>query len=346
MIAGTPVLVPVLPNHRFDEAALGRYLAAHLPGFAGPLAVRQFQGGQSNPTYHLHAASGEYVLRRKPAGVLLPSAHAVDREYRIIRALRDTDVPVPAAHLLCEDDAVIGTMFFVMDYRAGRVFPDRMLPGIAPADRRAIYLDMGRVLARLHGVDWRAQGLEGFGRPDNYVARQVGRWSKQYEASGMGSEPNMDRLLAWLLAHAPVADGTAIAHGDFRLGNLIVAPDAPRVAAVLDWELATIGHPLADLAYSCLAWRLPPALQGIAGTDVPGIPTEAEYVAEYCRNTGRDGVPDLEFFVAFSLFRWAAIAAGVFRRALDGTAADSNAREVGDKFRGLAEYGWRTAQAA
>ena len=333
---GSPVLVPVLPNHRFDEAALERYLAGRLPGFAGPCVVRQFQGGQSNPTFHLQAVSREYVLRKKPPGPLLPSAHAVDREYRILGALRDSGVPVPAVHLLCDDEGVIGTMFFVMDYLPGRVFPDRTLPGVSPADRAAIYDDVGRVLAVLHGVDWRQAGLEGFGRPENYIGRQIDRWSKQYAGARVGEEPAMDRLTAWLKAHAPVPDETAIAHGDYRLGNLIIHPDAPRVVAVLDWELATLGHPLADLAYSCLAWRLPPDLQGIQGLDVPGLPTEAEYVQAYCRSTGRAGVPNLEFFVAFSLFRWAAIAAGVYRRALDGTAADARGREAGDKFRILA----------
>ena len=343
---GSPVLVPVLPNHRFDEAALARYLAEHLPGFTGPCEIRQFQGGQSNPTFHLSTAAGQYVLRKKPPGTLLQSAHAVDREYRILGALRDSGVPVPPVHLLCADESVIGTMFFVMDYREGRVFPDRTLPGVSPADRAAIYDDMGRVLALLHGVDWRAAGLEGFGRPGNYIGRQIDRWSRQYAGAKVGEEPAMERLMAWLTAHAPVADETTIAHGDYRLGNLIIHPTEPRVVAVLDWELATLGHPLADLAYSCLAWRLPLDLQGIQGLNVPGLPSEAEYMQGYCRRAGRDGVPDMEFFVAFSLFRWAAIAAGVYRRALDGTAADARGREAGEKFRSLAEYGWRTAQAA
>ena len=343
---GAPVLVPVLPNHRFDEAALRRCLAGHLPGFAGACEIRQFQGGQSNPTYHLATAGGDYVLRKKPPGTLLPSAHAVDREYRILHALRDSGVPVPAVHLLCADESIIGTMFFVMDYREGRVFADRTLPGVSPADRTAIYDDMGRVLARLHGVDWRQAGLEGFGRPGNYVGRQIDRWSKQYAAARVGDEPAMDRLMAWLAAHAPLPDETAIAHGDYRLGNLIIHPTEPRVVAVLDWELATLGHPLADLAYNCLAWRLPPELLGIEGLDVPGLPDEAAYVRDYVRRTGRAAAPGMEFFVAFSLFRWAAIAAGVYRRALDGTAADAGGREAGAKFRGLAQYGWQTAQAA
>ena len=343
---GDPVLVPVLDNHRFDEAALTRHLAGHMPGFAGPCVVRQFQGGQSNPTFHLSTAAGDYVLRKKPPGPLLPSAHAVDREYRILAALKDSGVPVPRVHLLCADEQVIGTTFFVMDHVPGRVFPDRALPGVAPEHRAAIYADMGRVLARLHAVDWRQAGLDGFGRPGNYVGRQVERWAGQYAASRVGDEPAMDRLAAWLAARAPAADETTIAHGDYRLGNLIIHPSEPRVVAVLDWELATLGHPLADLAYSCLAWRLPPDLQGIAGVHVPGLPNEADYVRDYCGHTGRDGVPDLEFFLAFSLFRWAAIAAGVYRRALDGTAADARGREAGEKFRALAEIGWRTAQAA
>jgi len=343
---GSPVLVPVLPNHRFDEAALMRYLTGHLPGFAGPCAIRQYQGGQSNPTFHLGTPVGQYVLRKKPPGKLLPSAHAVDREYRILGALRDSEVPVPAVHLLCTDESVIGTAFFVMDYREGRVFADRTLPGTGPADRAAIYDDMGRVLARLHRVDWRAAGLEGFGRPEHYIARQIDRWSKQYAAARVDDVPAMDRLMTWLMAHAPVPDETAIAHGDYRLGNLIIHPTEPCVVAVLDWELSTLGHPLADLAYSCLAWRLPPDLQGIAGLDVPGLPSEAEYVQNYCSRTGRAEPPDMEFFIAFSLFRWAAIAAGVYRRALDGTAADARAREAGGKFQGLAEAGWRVAQAA
>jgi len=345
-VDGAPVLVPVLANHRFDEAALARYLADHLPGFAGPCVVRQFQGGQSNPTFHLGTANGQYVLRKKPPGKLLPSAHAVDREYRILGALRGSGVPVPTVHLLCTDESVIGTTFFVMDYLEGRVFADRTLPGVSPADRAAIYDDMGHVLARLHGVDWRAGGLEGFGRPERYIARQIDRWSKQYAASRVDDVPAMDRLMAWLTAHAPEADETTVAHGDYRLGNLIIHPAEPQVVAVLDWELATLGHPLADLAYSCLAWRLPPDLQGIKGLDVPGLPSEAEYVQGYFRRTGRAGAPNMEFFVAFSLFRWAAIAAGVYRRALDGTAADARGREAGGKFRGLAEHGWRTAQAA
>ena len=342
--AGAAVLVEPREGHRFNEARLADYLQAHLPGFAGPLRVRQFQGGQSNPTFHLRTGGGEFVLRKQPPGVLLPSAHAVDREYRVQAALAGSAVPVAPVRLLCRDRDVIGTMFYVMDFLPGRVFTDRALPGLPPAERAAIYDDMNRVMAALHGVDWRAAGLDGFGRPENYVGRQIDRWSRQYLASALDPVPAMDRLMEWLPAHAPARDETAIAHGDFRLGNLLFHPTEPRVIAVLDWELATIGHPLADLAYNCIPWRLPVAMEGLVGAAAPGLPAEADYVAAYCRRTGRDGVPDLDVFVVFSLFRWAAIAAGVYRRALDGNAADARAIEVGTKFRALAEAAWALAE--
>ena len=254
---GVPALVPVLPNHRFDEAALVRYLAGRLPGFEGgrPVTVRQFQGGQSNPTFHVQTEAGAYVLRKKPPGKLLPSAHAVEREYRVLSALQDSGVPVPRTRLLCEDPSIIGTPFFVMDHVPGRVFADRVMKPATAAERAAVYEDMARVLAALHRVDWRAAGLEGFGRPERYMARQVERWTKQWEASKVEEMPAMDRLIAWLPAHLPEEDEAAIAHGDFRLGNLILHPTEPRIVAVLDWELCTIGHPLADLGYTCQIGR-------------------------------------------------------------------------------------------
>jgi aminoglycoside phosphotransferase (APT) family kinase protein len=341
---GAAVLVEPLAGHRFDEGRLAEYLRANLPGFAGPLNVRQFQGGQSNPTFHLRTGAGEFVLRKQPPGTLLPSAHAVDREYRVQAALAGSAVPVAPVRLLCRDRDVIGTMFYVMDYVPGRVFTDRALPGMAPTERAAIYSDMNRVMAALHGVDWHAAGLEGFGKPEGYVGRQIDRWTRQYLAAAVDPVPEMERLMRWLPLHNTARDETAIAHGDFRLGNLLFHPTEPRVVAVLDWELATLGHPLADLAYNCIPWRLPVAMEGLVGADAPGIPDEAGYVADYCRRTGRDGVPELDFFVVFSLFRWAAIAAGVYRRALDGNAADARALDVGTKFRALAEAAWALAQ--
>ena len=343
-LIGQPVLVPPLPAHRLDEARLAAYLAGALPGFAGPLTVRQFQGGQSNPTFHLHTPGAEYVLRKKPPGALLPSAHAVDREYAVQSALAGSAVPVAPMRLLCRDESVLGTMFYVMDHVPGRVFADRTLPGVPAADRAAMYDDMNRVMAALHGVDWQAAGLAGYGRPQAYVARQVDRWTRQYAAADAGHVPEMDRLIAWLPSHTPAADETAIAHGDLRLGNLIFHPTEPRVVAVLDWELSTLGHPLADLGYNIIPWRLPAAMEGLLGTELGGIPPEADYVAAYCRRTGRKGVPELDFFVVFSLFRWAAIAAGVYRRGLDGNASDARALLIGQKFRALAEAAWALAE--
>ena len=337
--AGQAVLVPVLANHRFDEAALARYLEGRLPGVDRSTVVRQFQGGQSNPTYHLHTSAGDYVLRRKPAGPTLPSAHAVDREYRILAALAGTGVPVPRVRLLCDDPSVIGTIFFVMDHVEGRVYPDRAIPGVDPDHRRAVYRDMARTLAHLHSLDPAAIGLADYGRTGGYVPRQLARWTQQYQAARLDPEPAMDDLIAWLQAHPQVTDETTIAHGDYRLGNLLLHPTEPRVVAVLDWELSTLGHSLADLAYCALPWYLPPELQGIAGLDTPGLPSQADFLADYCRDAGRAELPDFAFFVAFSLFRWAAIIAGVYRRALDGTAADANAVAAGAKFTALARAG-------
>ncbi len=340
----------VLAQHRFDEAALEAYLVAHVPGFTPPLAVGQFQGGMSNPTFLLTDAAGRrYVLRKKPPGTLLPSAHAVDREYRVISALADTDVPVARAHVLCEDDSVIGQAFYVMQHVEGRVIRNYALPELAPAARTAHFDAMNDVLARLHAVDWRAVGLEGYGREGGYCARQVRRWSGQYEASRTGDVPEMEKLMVWLGEHMPAREETCIVHGDYRMENMIMAPDRPEVLAVIDWELGTLGDPFSDLAYNCLIWHVgDPERADITTLDLGewGIPTEQAYVAAYCARRGLDDVPDWPFYLALSLFRLAAIAQGVYKRGLDGIASSPDALKRGDKARRLAEAGWRIARQA
>jgi aminoglycoside phosphotransferase (APT) family kinase protein len=332
----------VREQHRFDVAALERYMRAHVDGFAGPLTVQQFRGGQSNPTYYVRAGGTEYVLRRKPPGKLLPSAHAVDREYRVITALGKTGFPVPRTHVLCEDPAVIGTAFYVMDCVHGRVITDPAIPGLTPRERSAIYHSLGEVLARLHTVDWRALGLDDFGRPGNYFARQIHRWTQQYRASETEKIEAMERLIAWMPEHVPAGDDVALVHGDYRLGNTIIHPTEPRVAAVLDWELSTLGHPLADLAYNCLPYRFTREWEGLADKNLAelGLPTEQEYVAAYCRRAGRARIPEWEFCLAFAMFRLAAIAQGIMGRVVTGTANDPNARERGARARPLAESAW------
>ena len=339
--------VEVREAHRFDVAVLERYLRERVPDFAGPLTVRQFMGGQSNPTYHLSTPRAQYVLRRKPPGKLLPSAHAVDREYRVITALAGSGVPVPRTYLLCQDDAVIGTWFYVMECVPGRVLTDPRLPDVAPADRAKIYDHMNAVLARLHTVDWKAIGLEDFGRPGNYFARQIHRWTGQYRASETERIDSMERLIAWLPEHVPADDTTTLVHGDFRLGNTIVHATEPRIVAVLDWELSTLGHPLADLGYNCMPYRLAAeSMDGFQGADLAalGMPTESEYLAAYCRRTGRAGIVDWEFYVAFSMFRLSAIAQGIMGRVIEGTASDPRARERGARARPLADAGWREVE--
>jgi aminoglycoside phosphotransferase (APT) family kinase protein len=343
-------LTPVRENHRFDEARLERYLRDHMPDFGGPLTVRQFVGGQSNPTFMLETPAARFVMRKKPPGTLLPSAHAVEREYRIIKALAATDVPVPRVHLLCEDTAVIGTAFFVMDFVDGRIMRDPMMPDSSPAERAACYDSMNDVLAKLHRVDFRAVGLGDYGRPEAYVQRQLARWTKQYEASKLDEIPEMDRLIEWLNARIP-ADETTIAHGDYRIENLIFHPVEPRVVAVLDWELSTLGHPLSDLAWACRAYHCPPGIDGVSsfqGIDLAamGFPSEQEFLDAYCRRVGRASVPDLTFFVAFSFFRGAAIAQGIAMRAKLGNASGPDAALRGAKARQTAEIGWAIAQRA
>ena len=345
MIEGT---ADVLAAHRFDVAALERWMRDHVERFSGSLEVSQFRGGQSNPTYYLSSRGGlaaderEYVLRRKPPGKLLPSAHAVDREYRIITALAGTGVPVPRTYAFCADPEVIGTPFYVMDYVRGRIFRDPELAGIAPRERAAIYDDMNDVLARLHRVDWQALGLADFGRPGNYYARQIHRWSSQYRASETEKIEAMERLIEWLPNNIPADDHTTLVHGDYRPGNFIVHPTEPRVAAVLDWELCTLGHPLADLGYNCLPYRMSKEWEGLRDKDLGalGIPTEDAYVAAYCRRTGRAAIADWDFYIAFAMFRLSAIAQGIMGRAIAGTANDPNARERGNRARPLAESAW------
>ena len=347
--ASDVVVIDVLPQHRFDEAPLWRYLEQHLPDFTGPATLRQFQGGQSNPTFLIQTPARKYVLRKKPPGKLLPSAHLVEREYRILKALPADQVPLPRARVLCEDSSIIGTAFYVMDHVEGRVITGASLPQLSPADRGAVYADFARVAAALHSVDYRACGLEDFGKPNGYVARQLDRWSKQYLASKTEDNADMDRLIEWLAAHQPTRDETAIAHGDFRIGNTILHPTEPRIIALLDWELATLGHPLADLAYACMYYHLPARPDsggGLQGLDLEalGIPSEEKFLATYMRHAGRTELPDWDFFLAFSYFRMAAITQGVYARALQGNAADQRAIGYGEMAKQFARIGWKLAQ--
>ncbi|MEO5698003.1 MAG: phosphotransferase [Burkholderiaceae bacterium] len=350
---------PVAEQHAFDTLALQAFLEARLDGFSGPLQVEQFKGGQSNPTYKLVTPERAYVLRSKPgpAAKLLASAHAVDREFTVMRALRSSEVPVPTMHLLCEDESVIGRAFYVMEFVDGRVLWDQTLPGIDVAGRAAYYDEMNRVIAALHSVDVIAVGLGGYGKPGNYFERQIGRWSKQYLASITEPIDAMDRLMEWLPAHMPASarDETqvTVVHGDFRLDNLVFHPSEPRVIAVLDWELSTLGHPLADFSYHCMSWHIPHATgRGIGGLDLAalGLPDQKSYVRRYCERTGRadpDAVmADWNFYLAYNLFRIAGILQGIAKRVEAGTASSAQARQAGAGARPLAELGWALAQRA
>ncbi|KIU30186.1 aminoglycoside phosphotransferase [Sphingomonas melonis] len=326
--------------HRFDEAALARWMADRVDGFSGPLTVDQFKGGQSNPTYRLTTPGAAYVLRRKPPGPLLKGAHDVLREARVLTALANTDVPVAAVHGICADDGVIGTPFFVMGLVEGRIVWDATFPDV-PREERAAYFDaMNATLAALHGVDYAAVGLGDYGRPGNYFARQIARWSKQYQDDAdAGRDADMDALVAWLPDNIPEDDETRIVHGDFRCDNMIFHPTEPRILAVLDWELSTLGHPLADFAYHAMMYRMPPDIvAGLAGADIAalGIPSEREYIAAYCARTGRAAIPDYDFYVAFNVFRLAAIFHGIKGRVIRGTAASAHARERAAAFPRLA----------
>jgi aminoglycoside phosphotransferase (APT) family kinase protein len=340
---------PVEPRHRFDEGALDRWMAAEVVGYAGPLRVWQFKGGQSNPTYRLETPGRAYVLRRKPFGPLLPSAHAVEREFRLISALNTVDFPVPRTYALCEDAEVIGAVFYLMEAVEGDIHWDGALPGLAPDRRRKVYEAMISTLAALHRLDYAAMGLGDYGRPGNYFARQVERWTRQYRASQTGRIEAAERLMDWLPRTVPEQTRTAIVHGDYRLDNIILSPAGDGVAAVLDWELSTLGDPLADFSYLLMQWALPTdGRSGLAGLDLPalGIPSQAEAVSLYCRLSGRDGVPDLDWYFAYNLFRLVGIVQGIAGRVRDGTAASASAAEMAARTPKLAEAAWTFAVRA
>jgi aminoglycoside phosphotransferase (APT) family kinase protein len=342
----------VREQHRIDAGALESYMRAHVEGYAGPLELRQFKGGQSNPTYQLITPGQTYVLRRKPPGTLLSGAHAIDREYKVITALgRHTDVPVPRTYALCEDEAIIGTAFYIMDCVDGRVVWDTTFPDASAAERPAYFDAMNATIAKLHKVDYAAIGLADYGRPGNYFARQLSRWSKQYtEDSEAGRFAAMDRLIDWLPAHIPAGEDSSIVHGDFRSDNMIFHPTEPRVLAILDWELSTIGHPLADFTYHLMMYRMPPIVTaGLVGQDLRAlnIPDEAAYVQSYCTRTGRDGIDakTLDFCIIYNIFRLSAILHGIRGRVVRGTAASAHARQMAEAVEPLANIAWEQAEA-
>ena len=342
----------VASQHAFDVGRLARFMRAQVPGYSGELQVEQFKGGQSNPTFRLSAGGKHYVMRRKPPGVLLPSAHAVEREFRVIRALAASDVPVPRAYALCEDPATIGTAFYIMDCVDGRVLWDPTLPGMTPAQRTAHFDELNRVIAALHCVDPQAVGLGDYGKPGNYIERQVGRWSKQYRAAETETIEAANQLMAWLPRHIPTGDEIGIVHGDYRFDNVIFHPTEPRILAVLDWELSTLGHPMVDFAYHCMTWHMGGgASRGLAGLDLPGlgIPTEPQYLQTYLKRVGRGHAKtvsesDWTYYMVFNMFRLASILQGIMARALQGNAANATALEAGKRARPLAEQAWALAQ--
>jgi len=354
---------PVPAAHAFDVAALATWLDQNLEGFAGPLSVEAFKGGQSNPTYKLITPGRSYVMRAKPGPVakLLPSAHAIEREYAVMRGLYGTDVPVPRMHVLCEDESVIGRAFYVMEFMQGRVLWDQSLPDMAREQRAAIYDEMNRVIAALHSVKFAERGLADYGKPGNYFERQIGRWGKQYRASADGAGPmsqpipEMEQLIEWLPAHMPASARddslVSIVHGDYRLDNLMFHASEPRVIAVLDWELSTLGHPLADFAYHCMAWHIPPgAFRGIGGLDLAslGIPSEDTYIRRYCERTGLSTPEalkaDWNFYMAYNMFRIAAILQGIAKRVENGTASSAQAQKSAAGARPMAQMAWQFAQ--
>ncbi|MFO1191690.1 MAG: phosphotransferase [Rhodoferax sp.] len=349
----------VSDQHLFDTAALSTWLQKHLDGFAGPLSVEMFKGGQSNPTYKLITPQRSYVMRAKPGPVakLLPSAHAVEREFAVMRGLQGTGVPVPTMYCLCEDESVIGRAFYIMEFMQGRVLWDQSLPGMTTTGRGEIYDEMNRVIAALHTVDYQRQGLAAYGKPGSYFERQIGRWSKQYVASATQQIDEMDRLIAWLPANMPASarddSKTSIVHGDYRLDNLMFDATTPRAIAVLDWELSTLGHPLADFSYHCMAWHIPPgSFRGIGGLDIAslGIPSEERYIALYCDRTGlttpQDLRQDWNFYLAYNMFRIAAILQGIAKRIQAGTASSAQAEQSARGVVPMARMAWEFAQKA
>ena len=337
---------------KFDVKNLEDFMHAHVEGFEGPLEVTQFKGGQSNPTYQLITPNKKYVLRRKPPGKLLPSAHAVDREYRVITALASVGFPVPRSYCLCEDESVIGTMFYIMDMVEGRILWDVTLSDYAKEDRWPIFEAQVKTIAQLHSLDYEAIGLGDYGKPGNYFERQIGRWTKQYIASETQKVDNMDKLMAWLPGQIPQDDATSIVHGDFRLDNMVLHPSRPEVSAVLDWELSTLGHPLGDFTYHLMQWHMPSiktmVSASLAGRDLDalGIPTTEQYIRMYCDAVGRDSIENIDFYLAFNMFRLAAILQGIVGRVRDGTASSAHAGEMEKNIPPLADIGWAFAQKA
>ena len=342
----TPITTPIREAHRFNERALKLYLRQHLDGFSEPCAISQFEGGQSNPTFLLECDKKKFVLRKKPPGRLLPSAHAVEREYRVMDALTATDVPVCSMLHLCEDSAIIGTPFIVMEHVEGRVFHDPTLPGVGAQDRAAIYREVMVILTALHRVSPAETGLSNFGKPGNYYARQISRWSRQYRASETRRIPSMDQLIRWLPPNTPDDEESRIVHGDYRLGNMILHPTEPRVAALLDWELSTLGDPLADLSYNLMTYYLPSRRTATLVTNNPaetGIPSSETQLLTYSELSGRDATKHWNFYLAFSMFRSAAIGQGVYKRGLDGNASSATALELGREVASTAEIAWAIA---
>ncbi len=341
----------VREQHRFNERVLEAWMRENVEGFEGPLSVEQFKGGQSNPTYRLVTPGKNYVMRRKPPGLLLKSAHAVDREYAVITALGTTGYPVARTYGLCTDETVIGTWFYIMDCVEGRIIWDSTFPDEPKEQRRAYFDAMNKGMADLHNTDYAAIGLENFGKPGNYFERQIGRWSRQYlEDPEAGRLESMDKLVEWLPANIPPGDETAIVHGDYRCDNMIFHPTEPTVLAVLDWELSTLGHPLADFTYHLMMYRMPPQdVAGLNGRDLDalGIPSEDEYVAAYCRRTGRpDGIPNLDFYLAYNMFRLAGIIHGIRGRVVRGTAASAHAVATSERLQPMADLAWQQALKA